>query len=296
MEAARRTFQNQPSLPLERPGADTGGTLQDQRRLSGAFYIKLENIRPDPNQPRKTFDADRQRELVDSIRSLGILQPISVRFIPTESVYYVIAGERRYQAAKEAGLSELPCWVQRPEDRDVLVHQIVENWQRADLHPFDLADALAKLRDAHGYTQADLARLTGKPGSEISRLLSLLKLDPHVQKEARSEVAGEVTRRHLLAIATANPATQQQVYHTVKERGLNALETERFVQDTKARAVRMDRRGSPPAQRIRFKTKDALVLLQFRRGKFSKDDVLAALNEAKTQAEADRGVWSCFGK
>jgi ParB family transcriptional regulator, chromosome partitioning protein len=207
-----------------------------------------------------------------------------VRFIADEGIYYVIAGERRYRAAKEAGLTELPCWVQRPEERDVLVHQIVENWQRAELHPFDLADALTELRDTNGYSQADIARLTGKPESEISRLLSLLKLEPQVQKESRADVSGEITRRHLITISTLNPSAQQRVFRLVKEKGMTALETERFVQDTKAKAVPVDRRGAHHAERIRFKTEKALVLVQFRRGTVTKDDILAALDEARQQA------------
>src|SRR5207249_2189312 len=158
--------------------------------------------------------------LVTSVREHGVLQPVSVRYMSENSVYLIIAGERRYQAAKEIGLSELPCWVQRPEDKHILVHQIVENWQRADLHPFDLADALAQLRDTNGHSQADLSRLTGKPESEISRILSLLKLEPDVQKEARREIAGDITRRHLIAVASLNPAAQQQVYRAIKEKGL----------------------------------------------------------------------------
>src|SRR5207245_4101503 len=129
--------------------------IPHQRRLAGAFLIKLEHIRPDPAQPRKTIDSKRLQELVASVREHGILQPVSVRFVPESSCYFIIAGERRYQAAKEIGLIELPCWVQRPDERQVLVHQVVENWQRADLHPFDLADALAELRDTNEYTQAD---------------------------------------------------------------------------------------------------------------------------------------------
>ena len=263
--------------------------MPEQRRLAGAFLIKLEHIRPDPEQPRKTLDPKRQQELVASVRELGIIQPVSVRFVADLNVYYIIAGERRYQAAKEIGMSELPCWVQRPEVKDILVHQIVENWQRSDLHPFDLADALAEVRDTNEYTQADLARLTGKPESEISRILSLLKLEPDVQKEARRDTAGEITRRHLIAVSTLNPAAQQQVYRVIREKGFTALETEKFVQKSKAQHVRIDHRGARSAERIRFKTTNALVLIQFRRGKVTKEDILAALDEARTQAKKNTG-------
>src|SRR5262249_40386661 len=158
-------------LPLDPNAAPEAGALQGRRRLTGAFLIDRARIRPDPAQPRKNLDTVAQQELIASIRRLGVLQPITVRYIEAEDVYQIIAGERRYQAAKAAEIAELPCWVQSPQAKDILLHQIVENWQRADLNPYDLADALAVLRDANGYSQKDLARETGKPESEISRLL-----------------------------------------------------------------------------------------------------------------------------
>ena len=85
------------------------------------------------------------------------------------------------------------------KEDQVLQHQIVENWQRLDMHPFDLADALARLRDANGYSQQDLARETGKSEGEISKLLAILDLDPAVQKAAREDQSGRITRRHLYA-------------------------------------------------------------------------------------------------
>lgn len=280
---AKQTFGSRPPLPLEEP-VGTPTVLADQRRLAGAFFIGIDRIRPDPKQPRKILDPQKQKELVESVRRLGILQPISVRFVQSEKLYLIIAGERRFLAAQAAGLTELPCWVQRPEEKAILVHQIVENWQRADLHPFDLADALAQLRDTNGYSQKEMATETGKPESEISRLLSLLKLAPEVQKEARTDLTGEITRRHLIAIASANPATQQRVLQIVRAKGLNALETEKLVQEEKNQAVIFDRRGSHTAERFRFKTTKAMVIIQFRRGSIGKKDILDALGEALAEA------------
>ena len=133
-------------------------------------------------------------------------------------MYQIIAGERRYQAALAAGLSEIPCWVQNPKEEHILVHQIVENWQRAELHPYDLADALARLRDVTGYSQKKLAEVTGKPESEVSRLLSLLRINPAVQQQARRDMAGTVTKRHLVALAQLTPEDQQEVMVEVKEK------------------------------------------------------------------------------
>src|SRR5207244_3650143 len=106
----------------------------------------------------------------------------------------IISGERRYQASLGAGLAEVPCWVQTPREQEVLLRQIVENWQRADLHPYDLADALVGLRDAFHLTQKQLAKMTGKPESDISRILSLLKLNAAVQRQARQDKTGTISR------------------------------------------------------------------------------------------------------
>ena len=175
--------------------------------------IALDRICPDPAQPRKNLDTKAQQELTAAVKRHGILQPITVRYIESDNIYQIITGERRYHAAREAGLMEIPCWVQTLKNEDVLLQQIVENWQRADLHPYDLADALARLRDANGYTQKDLARATGKSEGEISKLLAILELDPAVQKAARQDETGRITKRHLYAVAKLKDEGRARAHH-----------------------------------------------------------------------------------
>jgi ParB family transcriptional regulator, chromosome partitioning protein len=282
-QAARRTFGNQPSLPLERPGSIVSGPLQDQRRLSGAFFIKIEHIRPDPDQPRKTIDPEHLKELIDNIRQFGILQPISVRFIPEQEAYFVIAGERRYRAAKEAGLTELPCWVQTPKSENVLLQQIAENWQRRDLEPLELAEALAVLRDTKGYSQKQLSQKLSKPESEISRLLSLLKLEPKVLQTARSAPKGTFTKRHLGSIAQLPPEDQQDVMVRVQDRMLTATETEEIVREKKESGRGIRTRGAPRSQRHRYVTDKATVIMTFHRRNVTVDDLLATLAQVRDQ-------------
>jgi ParB family transcriptional regulator, chromosome partitioning protein len=199
-------------------------------------------------------------------------------------VYQIISGERRYQAATAAGVVEVPCWVQTPKEEEILVRQIVENWQRSDLQPLELAEALALLRDANGCTQKELADLTGKPESEISRLLSLLKLDPEVQHAARSE-SGGFTKRHLTALAQLPPEDQQEVMVEVQEQHLTALDTERAVREKKARAAGLKTRGAPYGQRLRYLTEKAVVTVTFRRRNVTVDEILTALDEVRQQVE-----------
>lgn len=263
------------------------GALEGRRRLSGAFAIALSRIRPDPTQPRKNLDSAKQRELTASIARLGVLQPISVRYLDAEDVYQVIAGERRFQAAQAAGLAEIPCWVQNPKSEDILLHQIVENWQRADLEPFELAEALSCLRDANGYSQKHLAELTGKPESEISRLLSLLTLDPHVQQETRSDTTGTFTKRHLTAIARLPQEDHQEAILAVREHHFTAQDTEKFVQERKAQATGLKTRGAPRMQPRRYVTSKAIVTLFFRRKHVTTADILAVLDEIRAQVERE---------
>lgn len=247
--------------------------------------IELARIRPDPSQPRKNFDTDQQRELAASVRSLGILQPIVVRYLEKENIYQIVSGERRYHASHAAKLAEIPCWVQNPQADRILLQQIVENWQRSDLDPYDLADALAALRDAHSYSQKQLAEVTGKPESEISRHLALLKLDPNVQKATRKDTSGTFTRRHLNAIAQLPQEDQQEVMIAVRERNLTAVDTEHTVQEKKARLKGTKTRGAPPAHLRRFRTSLAMVTITSRKRQLSEDEILTALDEVRTQIE-----------
>jgi ParB family chromosome partitioning protein len=161
-----------------------------------------------------------------SVKRLSILQPITVRYIEVGDIYRIISGERRYRAACEAGLAEIPCWVQSPKEGEVLLRQIVENWQRLEMHPYDLADALARLRDANSYSQRALARETGKSEGEISKLLGLLDLDPAVQKLARDDQTDHTTRRHLYAIRALPAERQLTLLRRAQQEAMTAMDIE----------------------------------------------------------------------
>jgi ParB family chromosome partitioning protein len=267
-------------LPLDDSAPDGTAALDGRRRLAGAYFIAIDRIRPDPAQPRRRLDTDAHRELTLSVRQLGVMQPIAVRWIDAEGVYRIISGERRYHAAMAAELAEVPCWVQTPREEEILLRQIVENWQRSDLSPFELADSLAAIRDSHGYSQDELAALTGKPKSEISKLLALLNLSADAQQLARADPS--LSRRHLYAISQSPPEEHAKLIEQVREHGLKANETEALVK----------RRAQPAAHGRqvtirRFRTTQAVVTLTFRKRSVTESDLYHALDEVRGQLQQE---------
>ncbi len=254
------------------------------RRLKGAFCIAVDRIRPDPNQPRKNLETAAHRELTASVQEHGILQAIAVRRVPGSEIFQIISGERRYQAALAAGLAEIPCWIQEPEEQNVLVQQLIENWQRADLHPFEIADTLGRLRDTLGYAQTSLAKLTGKSESEISKLLALLDLSPQAQQLARTNTDRVLTRRHLYAVSRVSKAEQSPLLERIAADGLTAEDTDKIAAKNRPSASGTRKRGAP-IHRIRLTTSQATVLLTFRQKNVTNEDVRAALEEALEQTK-----------
>jgi ParB family chromosome partitioning protein len=255
-----------------------------RQRLAGAFSIQVDRVCPDPTQPRRELDSEAHRQLTDSVCRYGIMQPIAIRYLADEDVYQIISGERRYRAALAAGLAEVPCWIQTPREEEILVRQVVENWQRSDLNPFELADALARIRDMQGVSQEALAKLTGKPKSEISRLLALLTIGPEAQGLARN--SPDLGKRQLYAIARAEPETQTTLIRQIQEQSLTASETEALAKKTQRTPSGSRQRGAPTTHR-RFRTSQASVLVTFRKRHVENADILAALDEVQNQLNGE---------
>jgi ParB family chromosome partitioning protein len=280
LKAATETFNEKPVLPLGKENGLVGGSLDGRRQLGGAFLIECTRIRPDPLQPRRTHDPHADEELTASVRKLGVLQPITVRFLEAENLFQIIAGERRFRAAKAADLIEVPCWVHSPKENQVLLHQIAENWQRLDVHPYDLADALARLRDTNGYSQRDLARETGKSEGEISKFLALLELDPAVQKVAREDRTGRITKRHLYAVRRLPAEEQASMIRRAQEEAITASDMELLA----AKRTEVLTGRKPPAATVNqhcFQTGFATVTIKFRKDDVTTKDILAALDEVQ---------------
>ena len=156
--------------------------------------LPVEQIRPNPEQPRKALGD--LRELSDSIRQKGVLEPLLVRFVPREDCYYIISGERRYHAARAAGLREVPCIEKSADEAETLEISLIENIQRKDLTPFEEADGLQRLAEQFDYSHEELAKKLGKARSSVSETLVAAEYSGIAAEEVRRE-----RRDHQVAVA-----------------------------------------------------------------------------------------------
>ncbi len=141
--------------------------------------IDMEKIQPNPNQPRKRFREKSLKELSESIKNVGVLQPILLR--KSDDVYYIIAGERRFRAAKLAGLTEIPAVVKEADDSEIFLMALVENIQRENLNPIEEAESLKRLMDEFHLSQEETASRIGKSRAAVANSVRLLNLDPRVK-------------------------------------------------------------------------------------------------------------------
>lgn len=215
-----------PTLPAAEPGETVRRIPRDQ-------------IVPCPLQPRKEFDEDSLHELADSIRSRGIMQPLVVR--EREGRFELIAGERRWRAAKLAGLAEVPALVRAVSDVEALELALIENLQRADLNPIEEAEGYANLQNRFKLTQEDISRIVGKPRATVANALRLLDLDPTVKAFVSK---GQLSAGHAKALLAIKDAPLQRA---LAERTIRQDLSVRQVEDIAAGIARGD--GKPGRQK-----------------------------------------------
>lgn len=191
----------------------------------GATEIRIDLIRPNPYQPRRDFDDASIEELAQSIRAHGVIQPITVR--PVDGAYEIAAGERRWRAAKYAGLGTIPAIVKPFQDEEMLQVALVENLQREDINPIEAARAYQQLMDLFGDTQEQIAQGIGKSRTAVSNTLRLLKLPLEIQERISSGHLTEGHGRALLAIE--DEAERRKIWRKIEADGLSVREAERLV-------------------------------------------------------------------
>ncbi|MFO1107313.1 MAG: ParB/RepB/Spo0J family partition protein [Amaricoccus sp.] len=203
--------------------------------------IPIEQIRPNPNQPRRDFSEKDLQDLANSIREKGVIQPLILRVHPSDSAAFeIVAGERRWRAAQLANLHELPAIVRELDDTEVIELAIIENIQRADLNAVEEALGYRQLMDRFGHTQERLAEALGKSRSHIANLLRLLTLPEPVLDLLRS---GSLSAGHARALVTVgNP---EALARQVVERGLSVRQTEQLARVAISRPAPAARPGAP---------------------------------------------------
>jgi ParB family chromosome partitioning protein len=173
-------------------------------------HLDVNAIAPNAKQPRSVFESEAFKELVHSIRELGVLQPIVVRE-KSEGAYELIMGERRLRASKEAGLTKIPAVIRETEDQNMLRDALLENLHRSDLNPLEEASAYAQLLEDFGITQEQLADRIGRSRPQITNTLRLLKLPASVQRQV---AAGVLSAGHARAILGAADASKMEYFAT----------------------------------------------------------------------------------
>lgn len=196
------------------------------KRCAEVVEIPVNSIRPNPHQPRKSFDWDNLEELAQSIYQNGLLQPVTVRELG-DGKFELIAGERRLRACKMAGLAAIPAIVATVSDEKSAVYAVIENLQRQDLHFFEEAVAISKLARDFGMDRERIAKKLGKSPSAIANKLRLLKLPHEIQKRI---IAGGLTERHARAmLKLSDYELMSGVVDAVTENRLNVAETELLI-------------------------------------------------------------------
>jgi len=207
------------------------------------FQIEVDRIKPNPTQPRKDFDEETLRELAASIREFGVIQPLIVSKIEQESAqgwsvgYELIAGERRLMAAKLIGLTTVPVIVRsEPPNREKLELAVIENIQRADLNPIELARAISRLQDEFGLTQREIATRLGKSREVIANTVRLFGLPTEIQEALIKNLLSESHARLLLSVD--DDAVRDQVFQDILRENLNVRETDERIKRIRLGAIR----------------------------------------------------------
>ncbi|MGB9976605.1 nucleoid occlusion protein [Thermovenabulum sp.] len=189
--------------------------------------IPVDAIKPNPYQPRKNFDDDSLKDLTESIKNYGVLQPIIVRRIGKTN-YELIAGERRWRASKIAGLKEIPAIIRDAKETETAIMALIENLQRENLNFIEEAEGYRLLMEEHGLTQEQLAMRIGKSQSTIANKIRLLKIPPDILKIISQE---NLTERHARALLKLpEEEMQREVIKKVVEKSLNVRQTEELVE------------------------------------------------------------------
>ena len=241
--------------------------------------IPIEKIQPNPDQPRKALG--ELRELTESIREKGVLEPLLVRYVPREDAYHIISGERRYHASRAAGLREVPCIEKIADDAETLELALIENLQRKDLTPFEEAEGLARLAAQFDYTHEDIAKKISRARSSVTEMLTLCDITLPARKKC---VELGITAKSLLLQIAKQPSERKmlEMIERVARGGLNREQ---------ARTERRDEKSAVPRPQpfvFQFEpdTRQFRMRVQFQKSQVSRVELITALRAVLSELEA----------
>lgn len=210
------------------PMDDTSSSMAPQNAPSSINEIDLELIHANPSQPRREFDEQALEELANSIRSVGIIQPITLRQ-EEDGTYLIIAGERRYRAAQRAGLLSIPAYIRKVNDDAVMEMTLIENIQREDLNAIEVALAYQQLLTRNQLTQEELSQHVGKSRATVANFMRLLRLPAEIQLALKDR---RISMGHARALLSLEDAEQQvALYHQIVAQDLSVRRVENLVRE-----------------------------------------------------------------
>lgn len=202
--------------------------VKPEDRVNIVLFVPVDHIRKNPHQPRKEFDEERLEELADSIKEHGLIQPITVRYIG-EKRFELISGERRLRAAKLAGIREIPAFIREADDEQSMAFALIENIQREELNPLEVALGYKRLLEEFDYTQAEVAERVGKNRTTVTNMLRLLNLPDFIQSALK---ANKISMGHARALITIEDGdVQEMILDKVIDKGLSVRQIEDTVRD-----------------------------------------------------------------
>lgn len=205
--------------------------VKPEERVNIVLFVPVDHIRKNPHQPRKEFNEERLEELADSIREHGLIQPITVRYIG-EKRFELISGERRLRAAKLGGLKEIPAFIREADDEQSMAFALIENIQREELNPLEVALGYKRLLEEFDYTQAQVAEKVGKNRTTVTNMLRLLNLPDFIQSALKSNKISMGHARSLITIEDED--VQKKILNKVVEDGISVRQIEEEVRKISA--------------------------------------------------------------
>lgn len=200
--------------------------VKPEDRVNIVLFVPVDHIRKNPHQPRKEFDEERLEELGSSIKKHGLIQPITVRYIG-EKRFELISGERRWRAAKLAGVKEIPAYIREADDEQSMAFALIENIQREELNPIEVALGYRRLLEEFDYTQSEVAERVGKNRTTVTNMLRLLNLPDFIQSALK---ANQISMGHARALITIeDEEIQKKILKKILDKGLSVRQIEEEV-------------------------------------------------------------------